>query len=580
MTFRLWVIAATMAMPATAMAQRVEDGRLGDASLRIGSGGYNLPLRGPVPNYGNQIMEGNITRGRQFRGFSPISSTTDFGSNLPSSSLDNFRRDSVGVDDIRAGYSSYTARPWYSPTQTVPTAGSLSIGFRPSGLPPLPQSYVNLPPDQLGSPFGGPRSMSSQVLIAPRSDLPRMVPENQTDVSYYGDRTTAISRSALFGIAPDPSKGNIPLRVEPNLPYGPSGLRMSETRILTGIAGPGEQIQRPGENRELETLAPPGSALDRLVNPSGYQAGTTGGQQGYQAGGPGILPEIPDQRPKPFGTEATSQPWQRYAAQGYPGVGQQGAPAGPLERTAQGRFGQPGLLPFEQGDVYRKLYRAASLTEQYPSITGAETGAKGEKTQEKAAAAPVRGEAAKVLQEPAAPRPPLLEQQREQMQKVLTEPIVTFVGTDKTLANKSFAEAEKRLAAGQYYEAVNSYDVARTADPENALIWIGRGNALLGAGDYLSAYASLEEGFSRFPQIARFSVDLRKFLSYKDVIDVRRADLERRLEEGENFKLRFLLGYIEYYSGLAKFGLANLEKAAKGAPTTSIISKLPAMLQK
>ena len=172
-----------------------------------------------------------------------------------------------------------------------------------------------------------------------------------------------------------------------------------------------------------------------------------------------------------------------------------------------------------------------------------------------------------------------MREQQERLKTALSEPIITFVGSDKTMANKAFAQAEEYLAGGRYYDAVNAYDVARTADPDNPLIWIGRGHALIGAGDYLSAAASLEEGFRRFPQAARFKIDLRAFLKHGDILDIRRADLEQRLEEEDNFRLRFLLGYIEYYSGLARFGLPNLERAAKAAPTTSIFSKFPSLLR-
>ena len=41
----------------------------------------------------------------------------------------------------------------------------------------------------------------------------------------------------------------------------------------------------------------------------------------------------------------------------------------------------------------------------------------------------------------------------------------------------------------------------------------------------------------------------------------------------------FLLGYAEYYIGLPKFGLPNLEKAADLAPEGSTIARFPAMLE-
>jgi hypothetical protein len=46
------------------------------------------------------------------------------------------------------------------------------------------------------------------------------------------------------------------------------------------------------------------------------------------------------------------------------------------------------------------------------------------------------------------------------------------------------------------------------------------------------------------------------------VLGKRRAYLEQRLEKYDDFRLRFLLGFAEYYSGLDKPGLDNLTKAA------------------
>ena len=50
------------------------------------------------------------------------------------------------------------------------------------------------------------------------------------------------------------------------------------------------------------------------------------------------------------------------------------------------------------------------------------------------------------------------------------------------------------------------------------------------------------------------------------VLDKRRAHLERRLEKYDDFRLRFLLGFAEYYSGVEKLGLSNLTKAVEHVP--------------
>jgi hypothetical protein len=64
-----------------------------------------------------------------------------------------------------------------------------------------------------------------------------------------------------------------------------------------------------------------------------------------------------------------------------------------------------------------------------------------------------------------------------------------------------------------------------------------------------------------------------------EVIDIRRADLMRRLEQREIPELRFLLGYLEYHTGDREHGLANLEQAAREDRAGSIISRYPALLR-
>ncbi len=567
------VLVVVASMSATLPAQPIEGGRANEASLRVGSGGYNVYRQG-VTQYGNDIMTGNITRGRQFRGYSPISSTTDFGGRTGASgvgTLDDFRRDSIGVDDVRSGVPSYLPRSYYSPTRTVQSAGDAAVGFRASGLPPGPQQYINVPTDPR-KPFSSLQSGSGgDVRLFPRTDTPGIPPSGQTWSGSVWDRSALTNRSSLFRIAPDLSKPDVSPRADPNMP-GTMKLtqKTSELQTMQGMYSRQEPTDRYAEQRPYERGSFQSTPLDRLINPS------TPGQVGT-----GGLQEIPDDRPKlyPFQAATRPSPGQLESAR------EPGRQLSPRDEELLLRTPGGPPLPTDQGDVYRRMLKAASVTELQTTPVDAKT--KGEGTQDaagrtapsvmKPAATP---DAPSPAAEPSAPRSTLILGQQEQQRKMLQEPIVTFAGTDKTFANKAFTKAEDHLKSGRYYDAVDSYDVARSADPENPLIWIGRGHALIGAGDYLSAVASLEEGIGRFPQITRFNIDLRAFLSHKDILDIRRADLEKRLDTKEDFRLRFLLGYIEYYSGLPQYGIENIKKAAKDAPTTSPISKFPGLLGK
>lgn len=548
-------LTGVLALPST--AQRVEDGRAGDASLRVGSGGYNLP-RSTYRSYANEIVTGNVRGGRHFRGESPISSTTDFGSALGSSELDAFRRDSVSVEDVRSGYRSYLPNVYYSQTRTVPNVGSLSTGFRPTDARRLPQRYINLPDDPLYPSRYEPRTYTRQIRMFPESSRPDIKPSEDLLGTYQPD-AGLVSRSRLFGVAADPNE----LAGE----YGRRPWSTSEG-ITAAVPPPASTGQPPDDQRTERGAprfyAPPGSPLYRLVGPQADQGASpaepgTPGATGPEIKAPGRDSSTPGTRLKDY-SQLTGENARR-------------APG-----SEQVEVGSRAMRFDEQGDVYRTMLNVATQLRdaasaeaeqvQQPPRPGTRLQSLGAP---KSAAEPVESDQG--TETPAAEASadaPKLHQ--DQVRAFLERPIVTFSGKDKTMANDAFKQAEEYLGQGKYFDAVRAYDLARAADPVNPLVWIGRGHALVGAGDYLSAVRSLEEGLRRFPEVGRFQIDLKAFLSHKDILDIRRADLESRLERSENYRFRFLLGYIEYFSGLEKFGLPNLKRAAQAAPITSPIA--------
>jgi tetratricopeptide (TPR) repeat protein len=150
--------------------------------------------------------------------------------------------------------------------------------------------------------------------------------------------------------------------------------------------------------------------------------------------------------------------------------------------------------------------------------------------------------------------------------RVEPEPLRSFVGTEKSALNRYLGQAEAALRSGQYYKAQGLYDIARTIDPGNPLPLLGRAIALLAAGEYVSSAESLFRAIELYEDLSQFPVELTSFLPDVKMLDRRRADLEQRLQSQENHRLRFLLGYAEYTSGLQKLGLANMQRAAGEAP--------------
>ena len=159
------------------------------------------------------------------------------------------------------------------------------------------------------------------------------------------------------------------------------------------------------------------------------------------------------------------------------------------------------------------------------------------------------------------------------LQAVRQLPIRTFVSQKPDQVNEELAAAESLLRGGDHYAAARRYETAIAYDRSNPLAYVGKGHALLAAGEYLSAAVLLQQAFERMPQLPEFNVDLPALMGGPQMVDLRRAAIAELLSRGEEAQLRFLLGYIEWYSGMRDRGLENLRKAAEQADPGSAIQR-------
>lgn len=169
---------------------------------------------------------------------------------------------------------------------------------------------------------------------------------------------------------------------------------------------------------------------------------------------------------------------------------------------------------------------------------------------------------------------------QEFVDRVMTQPIRSLATNSRTQINEAIAQAERLIDSGQYFDAVGRFEIAHALDPENPLPLLGKGHAQLAAGEFLSAAYNVLRALELYPDIAKFDLDLRELLGGGETVDIRRSQIMQRLEGKEEPRLRFLLGYLEYFSGYRERGLRNLMKAAEGDRTGSIIARFPELLQK
>jgi len=166
----------------------------------------------------------------------------------------------------------------------------------------------------------------------------------------------------------------------------------------------------------------------------------------------------------------------------------------------------------------------------------------------------------------------------ETTETLVGAPIRSFVGQGESLLNRYLARAEAALRDGRYYSAAATYSAAQALDPGNPLPLLGRAHALLAAGEYVNAAHQLIKAVTIFPDIAQFKLKLGELVQRPADLERRRADLEQRLERNENHNLRFVLGYIEYFTGLPQFGRPNMVKAAESFPPNAGLQKFISML--
>jgi len=132
-----------MAGSAAAQVRMVRGGRALDRNYRLGSGGINARNVGWGPR-GNLYVTGQVTGGRAFQARVPYVGSNELRLTLPSEALENFTRDSVGLDRIASG-GVYGDQSFYRSSSTVLDVSTLVAGEVEAGRAGLPQPHVVLP---------------------------------------------------------------------------------------------------------------------------------------------------------------------------------------------------------------------------------------------------------------------------------------------------------------------------------------------------------------------------------------------------------------------------------------------------
>ncbi len=551
------------------------DGRALDRNPMLGSGGINASGSAYSFDGGfraRSLITGNLTGLAAFHGQTQVLQNNGFRSTLPSAGLSSFQSRSVGLAQVRSN-RALAPTSYLGTQETIPDLGFIQRGLNRPGSSLLISPLTQRP---------RPTVREARSTLLDIRDPAAVIAGVKPDLSTYSIRqrplvssadTTAQEKGTLTGVSSTPVGSPFGLAADSSIFGSPSPASFRSPQA-------GEAITL--ESRRSIESALLSRTLDRPID-SRRAVSDEGGREVAEGGAGLDEARQPDRRfadPRVEGTgrDAKAEELDVFASRGRaPLAATKGLITGLKADAPQGAAVRPVNFGADKfADIANAVQAAqASGASRLGFLARAGLTDEDSTAPEPATPAqlPVDGQDR-----------PRGESVREMATAVrwaddlLDDPITSFVGRYSGRLNDFMKQAEDALHGGQFYDAARLYDLAHTVDSSNPLPLLGRGHALLAAGDYMSGELALERGINRFPQIVAFRLDLPSLVGRHDTYDLRRLDLEKRLESREQYKLRFVLGYLELYSGLNEQGLRNLRRAAELAPAESVIAIFPDLL--
>jgi hypothetical protein len=565
--------AVTLLGLASAQAQyRIDTGRVNDANNRIGSSGTNGGADGGM-NRGNfsgvtanDIVYGNVTAGKQFRGRVESTDPLAFRGNRTDHPSDAFTRGSSGTPyAANSGFNSnaQVTRPFYSDARFAPPPEGF-IKTSPGGAGYVPSSV----PDQR---IDGDLRLGN-VYETPTTVLPQMgqtVLPGQIDPSTNNEMLTTMS--ALYGIR----QWNAGNNADQQFVARYSGVFGNAELNRTGQ----DDLQIDAMRRELQQAAVSQGARPDLMN--GQIANPNLANQNQQQSETGNVTPSPDANQAQPLPPMLGSPQNQALPNGQL---QSNVPGAPLQGNVTTGEGQQAnlLVPAAQQtsanallearleQIYGKkpqndVDRARDFNKQMQQKAAQEKAGQGA-----GQPAPAQGGAPQPAPRETTPAP--TEQQ--------AVPAPTNAGAAKTAPPKikSFAEGVKAkglgelltkgedlMKQGKWFSAIEQYDMAQQVAPNNMLIAVGRANAELGGSYYGRAEADLRRAFTQDPATLEGQYDLRAMIG-----DDRLQFLVNDLKDITNknptqARPVFLLAYIFYNTGNERMAAGYLDLAEKRA---------------
>ena len=581
--------AATLALlsagsTAHAQLQVGGDGHALDASTRAGSGGYNgsVPSRIQSSN-NNQIVTGNVTGLNYFHGSAGTFDPNVLRVGNGDFTVQTFTRTSAPVNYAQrsTGQANYT--PYYNQQQlTQPgavtsdfttTRNNVGIVAAPTVNPLIPSTDVRL--QNLNA---SPQDFNSTY------NLPTPADADGGPVNPVGN-PTLYSMSPLYGVRPvqaDAATASGLYNPYGSARGGANGSRLNAAgiqQLRSELAGGPAVPNRPGGSLAGQNAAAgtdvPGAVPNQLpfgqvpVNQPTETAvanrtvqATFGGQPVPSAVNPTVSSVRQELRVAPgLQSEQLAELQKRFAA----------AHPNPTAAQSAQQVAQMQLLLRQQKDALAKAEKKRAddraAGNGLAGIDPTQLRAGGDTAPRATGNIGSPGGAAV----PSTPRPDLAPIVRDNDAAGPSDQPFVISTLSKGLRSPTLAKmmrsAEEQMRAGQFNQAVDTYDAAAEAVPNNPFVPLGRSFAELGASYYGRAESDLTRAILSEPAVLAGQYDLKGFLGETRLAFVQK-DLADIAAHENTARPHLLLAYLAHNAGQddAKVVAPHLDAAAdKGA---------------
>ena len=543
-----WIIktaaaAVLLVSPFTFAQQRVGDeGRALDANNRVGSGGYNSGgITGNLIPSGNNIVTGNVTGGREFRGGVPYTDPREFRGNVGGQDFDRFIANSSGAPQAYGG-QNFVAQPqtfYGSRLATAPPPGFIEQGFTGIFLPKPTAGGGNALDNRLETRLEPPKP--SDLLLPgpvdPETNLPTMLSASPLLGVRQWKSTDPEDRDYLRNFSPIRQDNALDrLRMDPLL------IKQYREELSTEIDDKtGQKIEdkRPGQissavPQPFET--PQSDPIRQRINSS-----------------------LTD-KPLPGEVRAEGTSFRRVLLP----PSAQSTQYAELERRLRRYYEDRLVTDADKNREYLKQLRARDAADQAAAnATGNLPGARNPAAmaipdysrigQDLANLGPATGTA----QQPApAIGAPIVKPKPIKITSLAT-------GVQAQGLAKLLKTAEDLMKEGKFGPALDQYQAAAQLAPNNSMVLLGQANAELAVGFYRKAEQHIRMALRGDPVLLMAQFDLKGMLGEEKLNAIVKDLKEIAFKQEKDAGVAVLLAYIAYNTGNEQGAAIYLDLAQK-----------------